>query len=72
MQDLTANEQALESLMNAAANKPRTRGACAWATINGHEIRCDPIYGANGLLKTYRFVMDGQLVKREQVFAAIR
>jgi len=72
MNTLTANEQALEKLMHEAADLPRTRGACKWATINGREIRCSPTYRADGTFLAVRFVVDGQGMKTREVWRAVR
>ena len=72
MRTLTTNEQALETLMHEAANLPRTRGACKWATINGREIMCAPTYKADGAFRSCRFVVDGQGMKARDVWQAVR
>ena len=72
MQELTANEKALEALMHDAANKPQTRGACAIATINGREIKAQPTFKRDGSFKSLRFVMNGQVAKSGDVWSAVR
>ena len=69
---LTENEKALEALMHEAANLPRTRGGCKWATINGHEIMCAPTYKASGEFLACRFVVDGKSMKAADLWQAVR
>ena len=70
---LTTNEQALANLMDEAANKPRTKSPCAWATINGREIMCAPTFNkADNTFRAFRFVVDGKAMKAADVWQAVR
>ena len=72
MQELTANEKALETLMHDAANKPQTRGVCVWGEINGKLIRVKPVFKADGSFRGLRFAIDGQIAKVADAWAAVR
>jgi hypothetical protein len=70
---LTANEQALMTLMQEAADKPRVKSPCAWATINGREIMCAPTFNkADNTFRAFRFVVDGKAMKAAGVWQAVR
>lgn len=72
MNTLNHNQKALETLMHDAANLPRTRGACKWATINGMEVMCAPTYRADGTFRGVRFVVDGKSMKARDLWQAVR
>jgi hypothetical protein len=71
--ELTNDENALEALMHEAANKPRTRSPCAWATIKGMEICCSPTFNKeDGTFRAFRFVVNGHSMKAADLWAAVR